>query len=275
MNKIFNTTFYLILLFFTSRAFSQGLPPSSVNEEAFYRTVNKFEAIYKPIISSISKKKTLVIDARWNFGDSSAQIFTSGNFIILEGGFAKLPGMTIDSLSISLCHELGHMTSSAPRIPGLSLSTPSSEGQSDYYSTLKCLRKLWAREDNIAEIKNASIPEEIDHKCSLSFPGENEKAICIRSILAAQSITNVLAQKLGQEKVDFTTPDYSIAKKTIKKLYDYPSTQCRLDTMIAGALCPVDQNVGVSSKDPTTGTCSEEKNDSVGFRPRCWYKPIL
>jgi hypothetical protein len=52
---------------------------------------------------------------------------------------------------------------------------------------------------------------------------------------------------------------------------DHPSLQCRLDTLIAGALCDIPDSQQVTPEDENRGTCNEIQGSVLGRRPRCWY----
>jgi hypothetical protein len=44
-----------------------------------------------------------------------------------------------------------------------------------------------------------------------------------------------------------------------------------LDTGFQGAICDVDQSVGVSQSEAFIGTCHQFNGDLKGLRPSCWY----
>lgn len=76
---------------------------------------------------------------------------------------------------------------------------------------------------------------------------------------------------LKMPELSFAVPAPEIAAAT---LMTYPSTQCRLDTMKAGALCPVSPQIPFSFDDVRRGACGSggSAREAVGARPRCWFK---
>ena len=71
-------------------------------------------------------------------------------------------------------------------------------------------------------------------------------------------------------EITFDLPDTTEVPNTV---HGHPGPQCRLDTYFAGAICPVSASDDFSRYDSTTGACALEKNDTYGYRPRCWYSP--
>jgi hypothetical protein len=53
----------------------------------------------------------------------------------------------------------------------------------------------------------------------------------------------------------------------------HPLAQCRLDTYFNGSICPADAMEDFSQTEGKTGACAQEKGDTFGYRPTCWYKP--
>ena len=53
----------------------------------------------------------------------------------------------------------------------------------------------------------------------------------------------------------------------------HPEGQCRLDTYLAGAVCPVSWMESLSKKDPNHGSCNRDQGFTTGLRPLCWFKP--
>lgn len=60
--------------------------------------------------------------------------------------------------------------------------------------------------------------------------------------------------------------DQSLVKSIIR---EYPSLQCRLDTLKSGTVCDVPMTDRLSNSDSSAGVCGE----GIGKRPRCWFKP--
>lgn len=184
------------------------------------------------------------------------------------GGLARHAAVTKDGFALAACHEVGHLIGGAPKFTGEKLS---GEPQADYFGTLKCLRRIFLNDDNLALIKKKSVPKPVSTQCKLAHPNPLDQAICIRSTLAGAELGTFLAEALPQlGKAEIGKPDLTIVKKT---LTDYPATnQCRLDTFMQGALCEKSFHEDVSQSDEVQGTCHPKTGETAGLRPLCWFK---
>lgn len=243
---------------------------SGMTEEQYYQVIDKFEARYRPILENIGKK--LTIERLWEDPRVNAGTLRKGQEVIIRpyGGFARHPMITLDGYLLVLCHELGHHLGGIPKKNLPPPNWPSTEGQADYYATLKCLRKIFRDDDNVATIKGIEVPSVINEKCTLSFKTAWEKALCIRTSMAGISVAKVMAQTKREENPDVTTPDTSITETTLDT---HPDTQCRLDTYFQGSICEVSSYKPVSSKDEKIGTCHPLNGHHLGNRPTCWFVP--
>ncbi len=203
----------------------------------------------------------------WTSEQVNAQASSDGELTFF-GGLARYPGITKDAFALVNCHEIGHLIGGAPKFKGSKLSA---EAQADYFATLKCLRRLFAHDNNAAIVARARVPAKLAALCKSAHPAREDNAICVRSGLAALSVGTLFANELvslGAVSIDKTDP-----LKVTQTLHDYPATnQCRLDTMIQGALCEVTHQESVSQRDEVKGTCHPSLGHKVGTRPACWYK---
>jgi hypothetical protein len=158
--------------------------------------------------------------------------------VTLSGGMARHSELTPDGLRLILCHEIGHFMGGAPKaLRGNSdrRSWSSVEGQADYFATAKCLRTL--------------------------FAGDPEPARTERIIQAGESAARMFAAITGETRApSVKTPDRSNVFRTLSV---HPSAQCRLDTFVVGANCPIPAEAGLDDLDPMIGACA---------RPACWFK---
>ena len=79
----------------------------------------------------------------------------------------------------------------------------------------------------------------------------------------------------GVGQVAFDTPEKKVVKTTDR---GYPSGQCRMDTLTAGALCrkPADvHSTPQTEAESALQICGASDQDGLGARPRCWFKPTL
>jgi len=244
---------------------------NGIDEAEFNAVIDEVMSVYTPIIEGMGD--TVKVNRKWDNGTVNASAQRTGNTVILNmyGGLARHDLITRDGFATVLCHELGHHLGGAPKIKRFWVTTwASNEGQSDYFATLKCFRKAYADSDNEAIIKDLEVHPMVTEKCNEVYKTSAESALCIRSMMAAQSTSNLLASlsKLDLPKID--TPDMSEVSKTDNS---HPKAQCRLDTYFAGALCDMPVDGKLSDDDANEGTCNRKNKDSEGLRSKCWFKP--
>lgn len=243
-----------------------------LTEEDFNAVIDRFEAIYTEEFTKLGGK--LNVNRRWTDPTVNASANRYGNTwnINMYGGLARHPAITQDGFMLVICHEAGHHIGGAPKNSGWFASWATNEGGSDYFASLKCLRRIFENEDNEAALAGVEIDPLVQERCESQFGNRNDQLICMRSSLAGMSVA-LLFMDLRKETTapGFGTPDPNQVSQTYNM---HPGTQCRLDTYFAGAICPVHYSIPQSDTDPLQGTCNEPV-DPVGFRPRCWYKPAL
>ncbi len=241
-----------------------GVEVGGVTEEVFMKISTELENLYSADVSSRGGK--LVVTKAWASTEVNAYAQREKEEwkVILLGGIGRHKFMTEDGFALIVCHEIGHHLGGVPRSDGIDIGWATNEGQSDYYSTMKCLRRYWKNADNARIISSLNIPETLRTKC------ENE-ALCIRSGMAGLSAANVFADLAWfGKKPKFETPD----TKIVKQIYSsHPKAQCRLDTYFQGSLCEASYNDEMTSE--TEGACHESLGHKQGMRPLCWFKPTL
>ncbi len=231
--------------------------------------INRMKNIYNPIFKN-KLDKELKVNSYWeNYSSTLHMVATADQSFFFRKPIINIYGipyltLTADALALIICHEIGHHIGGLPKIS--SFSSFSSEGQSDYFATLKCFRRYASLDDNQELIKNIDIPDTMEKKCQRAFSESEDIAICIRSIMTSISFVNYM---FGHANIN--TPSVIAVKKTYTL---HPKAQCRLDTYIAGALCPVDIDIDLSDENSNMGTCYRDNHDfDIGFRPLCWYGP--
>lgn len=240
---------------------------NGMTEAKFNAIISKAENFYSQVVSSKGGK--LVINRRWSDGTVNASAERQGNnwIVTMYGGLARHDDITEDGLALIVCHELGHHLGGAPKYQG---DWAANEGQSDYFATLKCLRNVFAADNNVEIVKGMQVDQTAVAKCESQFSDENSRALCTRNSMGGLSSANLSASLGGTARPDFATPDPSVVSKTQDA---HPKAQCRLDTYFGGSLCEVAASTDVGETDPTVGSCSTEKGQTIGVRPQCWYKP--
>jgi hypothetical protein len=240
---------------------------ANMSEATFNKVIGKIDAYYRPIMAQ--KGGNLVIDKNWQDGTVNAYADRQGNNWIIKmyGGLARHPIITEDGFTLVVCHETGHHLGGAPKFPG---QWAADEGEADYFANLKCLRNVWAGENNVEIVKTLGVPSAVAKNCEMSFGDANAIAICERASMAGLSSAKLMQALSGEGPVDFSTPDSHIVPAT----YDqHPAAQCRLDTYYAGSICQVAASEPLSDTDPHVGACATETGSTRGYRPLCWYKP--
>lgn len=240
---------------------------SEIEEEDFYRIIGEVEDVYQPVVAA--RGKELVVKKLWSNDTVNASAQQLGNkwIVNMYGGLARHDRMTKDGFALVVCHELGHHLGGAPKISAWAAN----EGQSDYFATLKCFRKVYGDTNNLSFLgESAEINPVIQESCVSAHSEESQQALCVRSTLAGKTLGSLLAVLNNQSVPRVDTPDPSQVSRTRNS---HPKAQCRLDTYFAGALCTANVNSELSDIDPNIGTCSRKFGDTVGVRPLCWYSP--
>lgn len=280
------TLLILILILSTNLSFAcEGfLPPNDLylspldkneglSELQYNEVINKVEKIYTPVAREYNA--SLKIDRKWSSGTVNAGTFRDLRqkqwIINLYGGLARHKFMTEDGYALVICHEIGHHIGGAPKkVIDQKPFWASTEGQADYWATLKCLRRIFKNEDNEAAIGNISIPRTVTSECEKSFNSKKKFNLCIRLAMAGQALASISSVIRLTAPPQFETPDPSV----VSQVYDkHPVPQCRLDSYFQGALCPQAFEENVSQQDALKGTCHQLNGFQSGQRPLCWYSP--
>lgn len=240
---------------------------NGMTKERFLSIVKSVSDVYAPIVKS--KGGTLSMNNRWDDDtvNASAQRMGSTWVVNMYGGLARHPLTTDDGFALVVCHELGHHIGGAPR---KGISWASNEGQADYFGSMKCLRRVLEKEDNVTAVSKMVVDAEATKQCEMSYKNAGEVALCQRVAMAGKSLGSLLGDLGGNSKVNFNTPDTSKVARTNDA---HPQAQCRLDTYFSGILCDKSYDQDVDNTDAKIGTCIASDGYKAGVRPLCWYKP--
>ncbi len=246
---------------------------SGITEKQFNQVIDDVQAVYAPIVAAHGG--VLVFSRLWNDPtvNSDAEEVNGQWIINSYGGLARDKHMTQDGFALVACHEMGHHLGGAPKYRGGD-NWASDEGEADYFSTSKCLHRVfadsgaahftrfWGNKDSIF-VKKA---------CAKSYPNnQGEISTCIREAMAGLSVSGLLAELSHDHKpLHFYTPDSHVVSTTND---NHPAAQCRLDTYFQGALCNKSYLIDMSNTDPSVGACVLSQGYVSGIRPLCWYKP--
>jgi len=254
------------------------LNPTGISKEQFDAVIDRVSEIYSPIVEGQGAK--LIFNRKWDdntVNASAARDMSRGTdwFVNMYGGLARHPQMTEDGFLVVVCHELGHHLGGYPKKSQafqVDRKWSSVEGQSDYFASLKCLRRVFEQEENEPILLNKKVPELVKAECVKSFPNYKDQLICERSAMAGLEISNFLAVLTNSKKpVDFGTPD---KKKVWIIEKDHNKAQCRLDTFFQGSLCDKAVSDELSKTDGNPGACTNKNGDRRGLRPRCWMTAL-
>lgn len=273
---------------------------SKINKNNFIQILDKIEKVYQPEF----KKRKLKFRIEKDWQNSTANAYASADqkdpanrFILMNGGLALHPQMTLDSFVLTACHEIGHHLGGKPFIEnevegyGTQVSWASTEGQADYFGAAKCFRKIFTEVENLTWFKSQkNIDKKIEGDCNQSYSVPSERYLCYRTAMASLAASQTLASLMAQ--VDHTpyvapklsTPDVTKVTHTLtvnKFIFflgvlqqtesAHPKAQCRLDTYYRGTLCNEPPSTNLSDSSIHPGACTRKKGSKAGDRPACWF----
>lgn len=301
MKRVFKTLGALLLVSMTAKAdflprngylipVGQG-QNNEMNEQVFNNVLDRIQRVYAPLFQQ--KNLTLNIRRRWSDPTVNAYAEQSGRnaYITMFGGLARHRAITPDAFALVACHEIGHHIGGTPKVEAWATN----EGQSDYFGTLKCLRRYFVEgqqnsfANNLTFVnmlfqgrshspqnfvqyrQNFMASDYAVQACKTAFKDVPNQVICVRSAAAGMSLA-LLFQDLEKRQTPprYETPDRNRVPHTD---HDHPASQCRLDTYFQGALCAVSVLEDIDNSNPHRGTCTEARGFKLGLRPLCWYNP--
>lgn len=233
-----------------------------IDEAAFDAVLTRVESIYAPIFAAKGKK--LRVNRKWpdDTVNANAMQFNDTWVVNMYGGLARHKAVTAEGFALVACHEIGHHIGGYPKTDAL---WPTNEGGSDYFATLKCLRRVFTGNEDTSKLHPVAVKA-----CAAAHAAATDRKFCEVGALAGQSIAALFQNLRGQPAPpSYSTPDPTVVAKTSDS---HPDTQCRLDTYYAGALCSKPLSEEQVDGAPITGACTATQGFSVGLRPKCWYK---
>ncbi len=248
-------------LYYPSNLKSLGL-----TRPEFEKHLRDFERIMSDKVK-MNYGRRLIVEGEWDNARVNAFATRDENqnpIIKMTGGMARHPQMDRDSLFLILCHELGHHFGGAPKqMRGNSdlRSWSSAEGQADYYASTKCMPYLL---DKLSQRGEVRIPGHKLNEYGQVCRGER----CLQIVAAAERVAHLFYDVRPQGRVPevLSRDQQSVFRTNL----GHPTPQCRLDTFISGANCPVPPETMFDDNDPLRAACpSNDKRD--GGRPLCWF----
>jgi hypothetical protein len=224
----------LSALVFTAQVKAQNL-----DNDSFGKLINEVLSPYMQELKSISPELKLNIDWQSDHPNASVSMRKGKVHMNFHGGFVRENGLSADAFAMTVCHEIGHLLGGYPKV--FPTQKYSAEAQSDYFATASCIKKYFKLSPRKVSAQELEILS--DDQKSLCSKKEN----CLRGLVAISSLSQAYK---GEKDIN----SYSNEIVNVTNYNDYPSAQCRIDTLRAGLLCN-----------------SSECLEGPGKRPSCWY----
>lgn len=266
-----------------------GIQVQNFSEQEFKDIIARVQSLYEREVSQFGGK--LKINGDWRSEKLNAaanQLF--GNWsVVITGGLARHPKLTLDGFTLILCHEMGHHLGGfafAPSPSPIAGTWAANEGQADYFAAQSCSRRLWGPEKDINSRISLQATEEMRSLCNKAWTSNDEMNLCLRTLIATESLIATMADIKKIEMPSFNSPDPKVVSATDS---NHPHPQCRMDTSLQATLCKQDFNFttipgkkatgGVFSeaaeREGATVSCTQLSGYELGLRPRCWFAPRM
>ncbi|WP_437969791.1 hypothetical protein WMF04_11070 [Sorangium sp. So ce260] len=270
-------------------------PPTREEAEAI---LDRVVALYQDHAAAANPAGTHRISWRidWDSDAVSAHVLLKPGedwTVEVSKGYLTVSSMTTEVFALTMCHEMGHFiggfpfkTSRSGDSTGALGTSVSAEGQADYFATKDCLPRLWANETAANAAAFAELDPSARERCTTAYSDLASQQLCGRILLASLQTGRFYEEQAvlqaPRELVypRFDTPDTTEVAVTKE---GHPPSQCRLDTLVAGAVCSVKATgTGIPGFVPPYGEYSDASEeaarpfacqDGPGARPRCWFQP--
>jgi subtilisin-like proprotein convertase family protein len=260
-----------------------SVSPSGVTEEEFGKIGQEIFNYYAPIVKQHGAELQIIRSWASPTVNAFAEQKKGKWKVMIYGGLARRAEVDFDSLNLAICHELGHHLGGFP----LRDNTWSAvEGQADYFATQACIRNVWKHHTEL-NAKYREVVEDLPRRsCDTAWSGTADRDLCYRVSVASKRLATLLAaiNPNPQPAPKFETPDLHEVSTTNKM---HPNAQCRLDTLMNGALCgvkfadnlipgrahPTGQASSRAEIEASLHSCTEASLFETAYRPRCWFKP--
>lgn len=266
-----------------------GAFEGDIDEEKFNLLIDIVVEEYTPIINYFGGR--FFVNRLWQdptVNASATQTDTNDWIVNMFGGLARREEITADGFTLVICHEIGHHLGGYPFV----IDWAANEGSSDYYAILGCARHLWRDQPETLNFDPNNIPELPRKLCDEAWYSNADRKLCYRSMAAGKSTADLLGA-LVRTEVLFEVRDETVVDETSDS---HPNAQCRLDTYMAAAICPVvwddtlipgkrfaDRNSIEAEEESVNVSCSRAMQAGLnslddirlGLRPTCWFKSKL
>ncbi len=207
----------------------------------------KFVSVYAPIVEAERNVKlSLVLNTDESNLSAGVSLYKDRAHIEMGSDLHRNSAMTPDAYLAMLCHEVGHVLGGKPYSQNtlkpsaqwVSNTPSSSEGQSDYFSSLICMKKVFA--DNMpTDFTEFSVTPRIKDLCVSQYSKVLDQNICQRSVKSGFELMFFISSIYDQFGPNAVMPraDMNLTEgRGLSVGQLYPSLQCRFDTILAGAL---------------------------------------
>ncbi len=181
-----------------------SFPDGGLTSVEFQQTIKTFESVFASYAARDNRIFEILSDWKTDWPQAFARRWETDHLVVY-GGIARIPGSTVDSFALILCHEVGHLYGGEPFSD--EHNRMAVEGQADYWATSEC----W---------------EKIIHELPL-----REGSVQDRGVAAAIVVTAFFASNRNLPAPRVDTPDTTIVERINRT---HPLPQCRLDTYLAG-----------------------------------------
>lgn len=190
-----------------------------------------------------------------NIENNNLQIIFGSEF---ESHYSEL---NQDGFAAIICHEIGHFLADRPSKINPKMA---GEGQSDYFSTAVCLKKLFRE---LGSLPFPNVQPIVKANCDEVYKDQAERNVCYRTAEAGLHLMEQHSVKLAVLG-GVGNPFYKRYDLNVKETNFYtghPSLQCRAETLVAGAWCKTAESAFENNR---PWACK----DGIAARPSCWFR---
>lgn len=216
-------------------------------DNVYAKVRENFAAVYGSIVKAERNVELrLIMNKEFTTTPPGVSLYSDHVHLELGSDFHRDSTMTPDAYLGMLCHEIGHVLGGEPyssdtmkpSAQWVSNVPSSTEGQSDYFSSLACMKKVFADSTKTTPADFAVTPR-VKRLCVSQYSSILDQNICQRSAQSGFEIMQFIIsiyKRFGsnsdQLTLDMDTPE--APGLSVGRLY--PTVQCRFDTILAGAL---------------------------------------
>lgn len=212
-----------------------------------------------------------VIEAK-NYPHAMARKISETDWEIeMDQSMLELTSLNPATLVMILCHETGHFIGGEPFVVGRQLTPAvmsrapkkmSCEGQADYFAAAQCFHRVLKELPSMTNALPKLEAGDLAQKCDESYHAEVDRLLCRIGIRASAELTEIYQHtlaKMDMPQLFLHRFSSEMTERTLNYVGEYPSLDCRFQTMSHGVLC----------NESREGECL----DSQWMRPACWFLP--